>query len=208
MFGKPNDYRKITITTYPDGNVLRPEKSTFDFDDAKAAAKYNKEAEKFKLMSIKAQSDTSENETLSDDTLKITFSVGDSAFTFISPAGFINVQYAKAIAKMTDDELNTLQDKFLKRGSNDFPKMTEFQAMVNEVCGVESLIDPEYTAHIKIHDSYTAEHKAAIRYIIGKLADSVEDKSSELVVVSEDAELKNAITDLGMSTYFDIDIEE
>lgn len=210
MFGtKTNDYKKITFVTYPGGNVIHTTKYSYDFDKGeKEEEKYLKESEKFKIMSLKAQSDISENRTLSDDTLKITVEVAGYTYTFISAAGFINVKFAKLLASMSDAKLTELSEKFLNRGESDFPRLYAFMDMINEVAGPEFAIPVAFKAHIRIHNSYTPEHVSAIKYIVSHLNSEFEDNGNELVVASDDMELKNAITDLGMSTYFDIDIEE
>lgn len=208
MFNKVDDYNRITIVTYPDGNIKHKAKCSFDFDNgAREVERYAKESEKFKMTSLKAQSDTTENDTLSDDTLNITFEVADHTYTFVSASGFINIAYAKLLAQMTREELDKLTTAFQDREGTEYPKMLEFQDWINEIVG-DKAEDIDFKAHIHIHDSYTQEHINAIKYIINSMSDCVEDKGNELVVASADPDLKNAIIDLGMSTYFDIDIEE
>lgn len=208
MFNKVNDYNKITIVTYPDGNVKNTTKNSFDFDNgARVVEKYKKESEKFKKKSIDVQSDTSENDTLKDDTLKMTVEVLDYAFSFVSAAGYPNIAFAKAIGRMTKEQLESLKAKYDKFGFEEYPTMVEFQEFINEICDDETL-DVAFKAHVHIYDSYTKEHIEAIRYIINSMTDDVEDKGNELVVSSADPDIKNAIIDLGMSKYYDIDIEE
>lgn len=209
MFNKVNDYNPITVTTYADGSVLHQNKVTFDFDNgARVVEKYLKESEKFKMVSLKAQSDISENKTLTDDTLKITLEVNNHVYTFVSAAGFINLAYAKVLAQMKTAELDKLSALVQDASVKETVRMQSFQDMINQCCTDDAVVSVGFTAHVRIHDSYTKEHVSAIKYIINSMCMAVEEKDNELVVVSEDPDLKNAIIDLGMSTYFDIEIEE
>lgn len=207
MFNKIDEYKKLTITTYPDGNVLHKKQESYDFDNgARVVEKYRKESEKFKLNSVKAQSDISEKETLVDDTLKITIQVDQFAFTVVSAAGFPNVAFAKALAQMNRDQLAKLQEKF--QASEKVPAMVDFQEWMNEICETNEALDVAFKAYVHIHDSYTKEHISAIKYIIHSLDENCVEEGDKIVVSSADPDLKNAIIDLGMSTYFDITIDE
>lgn len=206
MSGK---YNKITLVTYPGGTVIHTAKYTYDFNKGQEEEqKYIRDSEKFKKVSLKVQSDISENKTLTDDTLKITLTVKDHAYTFISAAGFINVAFSKVIAGMEEAELEALNRAMFDREGTEFPRMLEFQTLINKVCKPEDFVKTAFKAHIKLHDSYTQEHIASIRYIINHLPGEIEEKDGEIILAADDDELKMAVTDLGMSTYFDIDIEE
>lgn len=209
MFIKSDDYKKITVITYPDGNVLRSSKHSYDFDNgARVVEKYLAESEKFKKASIEAQSNISENATLSDDTLKITIEVDEFSYTFSSAAGFPNIAFVKAIGRMGKGQLSKLSERFMNRGVNEYPSMNEFQNWIAEICDNDKSLDVAFKAYVNLHDSYTKEHISAIKYIINSMAEQVTEEEGRLVVVSADPDLKNAIIDLGMSTYFDIEIEE
>ena len=81
LFNKVNNYNKITVRLYPNGTVKGFYDCSLDFDDGKKTIeKYNKLCEKYKKLSLNAQSNTSENSSLTNDTLKITIFVGVYAF--------------------------------------------------------------------------------------------------------------------------------
>lgn len=210
-----SDYTKIVLRTYPYGSVRGFKNIPINFNKGeKEEAKYLKAQEDFKLISLKAQSDTSENDTLKDDTLKVTYLLDKYAFTVKSDAVLPNIEHIKALAQMEDDQLKFMDKTYREKDAfAQYPTVDMFEALIVEAAKMKTdeigALDPDYTAVIKLHGSYTESHKKAIEYIVHSFVGNAYEKTeSEIKVNSDDQELKAVLNDLSMSTYYDIQIVE
>lgn len=210
-----DNYAKLVLRTYPYGSIRGFKNIPINLNKGeKEEAKYFKAQEEFKLNSLKAQSDTTENDTLKDDTLKVTFVLSKYAFTVKSDAILPNIEHVKALAKMEDEQLKFMDAAYRERDEfAQYPTVEVFEALIAEAVKMNNedigALDPDYTAVIKLHGSYTESHKKAIEYIIHSfVGNSYEKTATEIKVNSDDQELKAVLNDLSMSTYYDIQIVE
>lgn len=214
LFNKVNNYNKITIRLYPNGTVKGFYDCSIDFDDGtKAIEKYNKLCEKYKKLSLNAQSNTSENSSLSNDTLKITIFVGVYAFTLHSELVLPNIEYMKVLAQMDEEQLSTIQAHYVTITDMSFPDIFLFEDYIREAFKLKNkdlgVLSPNYKIIIKLHNSYTKMHIAAIINIVKSfVGDNYKKENDVITIESEDMILRATMTDLAMSKYFDITIEE